>query len=114
MSSWLRIGKGLLALGALALTTGGASADCGCGSPCGAMAYPCAPQYVTVTVCQMVPQQEQVQVTRYHWEQRQENYTAYKCEMVPEQHQVNYTVCVPRYETVNQPVTRCRIVPQQE
>lgn len=109
MRSWLRFGKGLLSIGALVAISGVAQADCGCGSPCGG-----ATQMVTVTVCQMVPRQEQVQVTKYRWEPRQENYTAYRCEMVPEKREVSTTVMVPRWETVNQQVTRCRVVPYQE
>ena len=82
--------EGAAGFGSLAATVGGVRADCGCGSPCG------APQYVTVTVCQMVPVQEQVQVTRYRMEAQQENYTTYNCEVVPEQHQVTCTCMVPK------------------
>src|SRR5436305_7262039 len=109
MRSWLRFAKGLLALGILAAGVSSVQADCGCGSPCGG-----GPQYVTVTVCEMVPHQEQVQVTRYRMEARQENYTVNRCEMVPEQRPVSYTVMVPRQETINHQVTRCRMVPYQE
>src|SRR6516165_4718442 len=108
MSSRVRIGQVVLAMGAVALLAGAARADCGCSSPCS------APQYITVTCCQMVPVQEQVQVTRYRMEAHQENYTTYRCETVPEQRQVTTTVCVPRWETVQQQVVRCRLVPYQE
>src|SRR5262249_54518223 len=115
--SWLRFGKGLLAVGILFLGTealadyGDASpsrADyAGCGSPCGA-AVSCAPApyYTTVTVCEMVPVQEQVQVTRYRMEAKQETFTAYKTELVPEQRTRTYTVMVPKTETVQQTFTR--------
>src|SRR5262245_27973023 len=112
MTNWLRIGTGLLGLFALAGLAADVRAD-HCGGGCGATTYgTCAPapQYATVTVCEMVPTQAQVQVTRYRWEQRQETFTVNKCELVPEQRQVSYTVMVPRYEQVNQPVTRSRMI----
>src|SRR5947209_4911466 len=126
--SWLRFGRGLLAVSVLALG-GVAHADHGCGSPCGPVMGGCggcggwvgygdcgmaAPQYVTVTVCEMVPQQYQANVTRYRWEAQQQTYTAYKSEWVPEQQTRTFTVLVPKTENYTVPVTRCRMVPVQQ
>src|SRR5437660_718209 len=117
MMSLLRYGRSLLAIGMLSLGGSVYANDGygGCGSPCGCgpMAAPAA-YYATVTVCEMVPVQQQVQVTRVRMEARQETYTAYRCEMVPEQRQVTRTVLVPRTETVNQTFTRYVNVPYQE
>src|SRR5438067_602974 len=115
MMSLLRFGRGLLAIGILSV--GGslfANDPCGCGSPCGYGSMAPAAYYATVTVCEMVPVQQQVQVTRFRMESRQETFTAYRCEMVPEQRQVTRTILVPRTETVNQTFTRYVTVPYQE
>lgn len=115
--SWLRFGKGLLVAGILSLSGVGVYAD-GCCNPCGAQAgcgTPCcAPQMTTVTVCEMVPEQYQAQVTKYRWEPAQETYTAYRQDMVAKPMTRTYCVNVPYQENYTVNVTKCRQVPYQQ
>src|SRR5262245_64155301 len=96
--SWLRFGKGLLAVSVLCLGGVTASADTDAGPSPDACCAPCAPQMMTVTVCEMVPEQYQSTVTRYKWEPVQENFTAYKSEWVSKPMTRNFTVMVPNQE----------------